>query len=670
MSSANGRGALLEQYGRFYGNEHFALAFTAGTTGLDAKRVTSKGWDQTSPVATGDFGAALLKGRGDKHNVAVVLRPSNLIVIECDSEDDLIAIEELDLPATLTVQSSEPYKRHFYFRPPEGLTTLPYVAFRFESLRVTADAGRYFLAPPSLHPSGVQYAFLKGLGPEDTDIVELPEGIYRGLIERARREDSEQRERIAVDPDAKISAGQRRETLFRYACMLRRWGRPYDAILAECLQFNAERCDPPVAPELVEVQVKGAMKKDGDQELAVTEVEPPAPIIFETLRAFLKRDVPKSESLVGVTRDGTNLLPRYGWVMPWGKEGSGKTSIMVDLLFHACAGIDWLQYPIGRPLKIVAVVNEGVPGGLQDKLQQKTERWEHDDAVLDNLAVYASPWGEFTFANERMVEHAKDFARDFGADYVALDPLHTLGTSGVGSPVETEEFKHILRSFGLWDWIGILTAHHANKAGMLSGDWGRHPDTVILLEKDGKNPSTKYTLHKARPADPTELGVPCLLDWEIETLSYTRRELNANEKVGDDELLERIKTSLENATEPLSMKALKAATEGNATRIADVAKAALGRGEITNLSTSSGRFMFVPATSGSSTKEPEEQDDETYEQTRMVEPENRFLHPEEHPESHPETEETVPRFLTPRRGVGTEQEPTGAQTDDIELDWS
>ncbi len=280
------------------------------------------------------------------------------------------------------------------------------------------------------------------------------------------------------------------------------------------------------------------------------------PIIFETLRAFLKRDVPKSESLVGVTRDGTNLLPRYGWVMPWGKEGCGKTSIMVDLMFHACAGIDWLQYPIGRSLKMVAIVNEGVPGGLQDKLRQKTERWEHDDAVLDNLAVYASPWGEFTFADERMVRHAQDFARDFEADYVALDPLHTLGTTGVGSPVETEAFKHLLRGFGLWDWIGIITAHHSNKAGMLSGDWGRHPDTVILLEKDGKNPSTKYTLHKARPADPTELGVPCLLDWVTDKLGYTRRELNIAASFDEEAGLAKALETLAAADKPIGKEAL------------------------------------------------------------------------------------------------------------------
>lgn len=276
-----------------------------------------------------------------------------------------------------------------------------------------------------------------------------------------------------------------------------------------------------------------------------------APIVFETLRSFLVRDVPQSEALVGVARDGTNLLPRYGWVMPWGREGSGKTSILVDLLFHACAGTDWIGYTIGRPLKIVAIVNEGVPGGLQDKLRQKTERWEHSDSVLDNLAIYASPWGEFTFANEGMVEHAKDFARDFGADYVAMDPLHTLGTTGVGSPIETEKFKHTLRDFGLWDWLGVITAHHSNKAGMLSGDWGRHPDTVIHVEKDGKQPATKFTLTKARPADPRELYVPCLLEWVIESLGYVRHDLKALAAFDEEDAFQKATVLLQKATEPL-----------------------------------------------------------------------------------------------------------------------
>ncbi len=365
----------------------------------------------------------------------------------------------------------------------------------------------------------------------------------------------------------------------------------------------------------------------------------PQPVIFETLRAFLQRDVPKSESLVGVTRDGTNLLPRYGWVMPWGKEGSGKTSILVDLLFHACAGIDWLQYPIGRALKIVAVVNEGVPGGLQDKLQQKTERWEHDDAVLDNLAIYASPWGEFTFANERMVEHAQDFCRDFGADYIALDPLHTLGTNGVGSPVETEAFKHVLRAFGLWEWIGIITSHHSNKSGMLSGDWGRHPDTVILLEKDGKNPSTKFTLHKARPADPTELGVPCLLDWETDSLGYTRRELKTTPLFDEPAALETALHALAAAGEPMGKEALRKVIPQTATHVRDAIERWIQDGKIVDQTPDKRAYRLVlPSYVAGEPTQP----DATLrgdEQTSMVEPNNTDPTPPTQPDATMESPE-------------------------------
>lgn len=269
------RQPLLERLGRYYGQERFAITFTAGITGEDAKRVTSKGWDKTAPLADASFGSALIAGRGLTRNVAVVLRPSNLIVLECDTEADLARIQTLQLPITLTVRSSKPYKRHFYFRPAPTLEALPYVAFRFESGKLTADSGRYFLAPPSIHPSGTVYAFLPDLGPDDVDIAELPEHTYRELSQQAQRENTEQRDQITVDPDAKIRAGNRRDMIFRYACMLRRWGLSRHDISQQCHAFNELRCDPPVEHDLVEVQVDGAMKKQGDQELARASQHPP-----------------------------------------------------------------------------------------------------------------------------------------------------------------------------------------------------------------------------------------------------------------------------------------------------------------------------------------------------------------------------------------------------------
>lgn len=324
------------------------------------------------------------------------------------------------------------------------------------------------------------------------------------------------------------------------------------------------------------------------------DVVDPDAIIFETLRAFLERDLPPSVSLVGTPRDGTNLLPQFGWVMPWGRAGSGKTSILVDLLFHAAAGIDWLAYQITRPLRIVAIVNEGIPGGLQDKFRQKLERWDGDsDAVQDNLAVYASPWGEFTFANAAMVEHAHDYAHDFGADYVALDPLHTLGTSGSGAPNETEAFKHLLRDFGVWDDLGVITSHHANKAGMVSGDWTRHPDTVFHVEKDGPRPATKFTLEKARPADPGEHGVPVLLEWLVDTFGYRRVELPTAPPFDEDGTLVTVLDVLAEASKPLGKDALVKLVGGTNERVREVVERAIVSGAIIDLTPERRSFRLV-----------------------------------------------------------------------------
>lgn len=385
-----------------------------------------------------------------------------------------------------------------------------------------------------------------------------------------------------------------------------------------------------------------------------------APVVIEPLRAFLARELPTSESLVGVTRDGTNLLPRFGWVLPWGSAGASKTTWLVDLLFHVCAGLAWQHYPVARPLRVVAVVNEGVPGGLQDKLAQKIERWEGDrDLVLDGLAVYASPWGAFTFREQRLVDHLRDFARDFNADYVAFDPLHTLGTTGAGSPAETEEFKGLLRAFGLWDWLGVITAHHSNKIGMISGDWSRHADTVLRLEKDS-GAATKLTVEKARPADPAELGAPMLLRWIVETLGFARVEVEAAEQVDEAELLARLRVKLAQSDEPLTLRDLIGDVQGNRNRLSEIVKKAIERGVILNVSPHARRYALRLPRDAEVTQITQAA------QTRMDTGDARYLALDNAEVTNPEVGGCYPLPRPPFRGGGevTGNAPSGSTSEE------
>jgi len=335
----NGRAMKLEEYGRFYGAEHLAVTFTAGIEGENAKRVITKGWDKTAPLADADFGASYVAGRGATKNPAVVLRPSNLIVLECDSEQDLVRIQELGLPSTITVRSSEAYKQHFWFRPPRGLEALPFVAFRFESGKLTADSGRYFLCPPAIHPSGAVYSFLNG--PETHQIAELPEETYKELSEHARASDDDLREALEIDPEMKIKAGKRREMIFRYACMQRRWGLSELEILEACQRFNLARCHPPVDYHLVQVQVDGAMKMRGDQELQdVLQAQDDAPFTMQVVTAASLCDEPDIDTgqLLGP------LVLTTGRTIVVGDTGEGKTTVALQIVRSILDGVDFLGW--------------------------------------------------------------------------------------------------------------------------------------------------------------------------------------------------------------------------------------------------------------------------------------------------------------------------------------
>ena len=259
------RRELLELHGRMYGELQLALAFTRTNNPAkgDPKAVLGS-WDKTKPLLSAAQGegrmAAAMTG-----NPVVVLRPSNLIGIENDTPDGLERIAALALPETVTVRSSEPWKRHYWFRP--WSETVPkFAAFRFEQGGVSADTGRYFLCPPAIHPSGAVYEFINS--PADHEIAVISEDHYRQLVRLWKQTEHEERERLQIDPDAKVTPGRRRQAIFRYACQQRRWTSADEEIVQLALIWNTNHCDPPLSEEQVRYQVKGAMKKKGGQEVA------------------------------------------------------------------------------------------------------------------------------------------------------------------------------------------------------------------------------------------------------------------------------------------------------------------------------------------------------------------------------------------------------------------
>ncbi len=557
--SGDSRVALLERYGRLYGELGLAVTFTECVPGGDGnpKRVSLKGWQRTEPLPDGDFGAGLLRQRGQARNPAVVLRPSGLIGVETDTPERLEQLRALGLPETVEVQSSAPHKRHYWFRPPN--VQPEFVAFRFEASGVTADRGRYLVCPPALHPSGVVYEFVRS--PEETAIATLPEAQYAQLI-RLAGEDKRARQRdLAADPDAVIPESARHTTYLRMAGAIRHQGASLDGALNFLLGENKRRGNPPWPDDDVERLVRdvysrypaGALPSarppttngaqgaelEGEPVTAASTVAPYA----LTLDDFLAEKSDSPLPLLG--RLGETVLPTGGLAILAGKPGASKTTLAVDGAFHLASGREWLGVPVERPLRVLIVENEGPREPFRQKLERKRETWPHE--LTGAIFVHALRWGGASFVNvgddgPRGADELRAFVEQEQVNLVIGDPLSSLGVNGVGSPADVREFMLALRSVGLFDRVAFLFVHHfrhgssrngnsaKDELDELSGAWGGYPDALMMVS-DVDGGRLRLSFRKLRWSDVERR--PLILARRTEDASF---EVVAEEGASEREL--------------------------------------------------------------------------------------------------------------------------------------
>ena len=158
---------------------------------------------------------------GQHRNPAIVARASRLIVVETDTPERLAEFEALGLPPTVTV------------RPRARLEAAPLVpargprrrrrtrrsAWRQPRSRSTST-GCSSCRPRSI-PTGTVYSFVRRL--RTSAIATMPKAVYDAARRPCRRDESGLRESMAEEIGFRVPEGARREMLFRFACMCRRW---------------------------------------------------------------------------------------------------------------------------------------------------------------------------------------------------------------------------------------------------------------------------------------------------------------------------------------------------------------------------------------------------------------------------------------------------------------
>ena len=113
-------------------------------------------------------------GNGSKNNIGIVTgKISGICVVDLDSNKAVEFWKSQGFPPTPLVKTGKGF--HLYYRYKDGVRNfqkrddLPDIDLR-------GDGGQV-IAPPSTHPSGIQYQWVKGKGLDDIPLAELPEII-------------------------------------------------------------------------------------------------------------------------------------------------------------------------------------------------------------------------------------------------------------------------------------------------------------------------------------------------------------------------------------------------------------------------------------------------------------------------------------------------------------
>ncbi len=278
-----------------------------------------------------------------------------LAVIDVDGdlgEESMLALEgELGkLPDT--IESHTGKGRHLLFLTDRPLPNRVGLALGID---VRGENG-FIVAPPSVHPSGVEYIWATECGPEEVEAARMPEAWSREIEEStstltpqtvrvgdevaANAESPERANRRAAVETGQtlVPVGKRNDVLFKLACSMVNWGAGEETLRAALEVYYERQCEKsdqaPFDRAELESIIKSAMKYAPDiSSLAIT--------IGDTQSATWADMKPGS-----IEWDWLDWLPKGILTMIAGSPGAGKSFLALRIAACFINGDDW---PDGTP---------------------------------------------------------------------------------------------------------------------------------------------------------------------------------------------------------------------------------------------------------------------------------------------------------------------------------
>lgn len=357
--------------------------------------------------------------------------------------------------------------------------------------------GRYFLVYPSVI-NGRAYEWEASSDPFDGVAPAPVPAHWISAITTRKRE-------APKTTDGNLITGNRNSGLTALAGAMRRHGMTQTEILAALQIANEERCEVPLPSSEIAQIARSVSRYEpewdyaADVALGTEAVEN----ILEAERAkradyYLTRATSYLSQPTPIRWAVKRWIPDQGLTMIYGESGAGKTFVLLDVLCHMAAGMQW-QGLKTKPGIVVLLAGEGHHG-----LRQRVAAWckHHQVDRLDNLLIANKAIDVDSPAAAIQILHAVREATDEEVAFLAIDTVNNHMSGDENSARDTRMFLNQVAVVSSALNAGVAINHHVGVAAEAktrargSSAWKASLDASILVTNDDGAITVKCTKMK------------------------------------------------------------------------------------------------------------------------------------------------------------------------------
>ena len=394
---------------------------------------------------------------------------SNMVVLDVEHDCPYPIEELLKKYPTQLIARSGGGGYHLFYQYPVNQSRVSNRVRIFEGADLRADGG-FIVLPPTMHPSGSRYEWIKRgpLGAFPIALLDLqaqPKVQGDGWITEALRG---------------VSEGGRNDTCARLAGYFFKKGMNADIVEALLLDWN-ERNEPPLPVNEVRTTIKSIERSHVTGESQFTQVQytddrtPEEKQSTTSSFGVMKlTDYVKGYGGDGVSWLVDEWLPDKSITFLVSPPESYKTWLLLDLAVSVSAGVPFLgKFQVNSPGPTLIIQQEDSHSGLTDRLAliveqklnalPKLEGSEWTVPAIPDIPIFIHPDRQLRFSDKKVLEEMERQIATIRPKVIMIDPLYSTTETTDNYMADLANRMMILKTWRDKYGCSFLIAHHSKK---------------------------------------------------------------------------------------------------------------------------------------------------------------------------------------------------------------